>query len=387
MSSTTLTVRDVLGPLLTTTQMRALGGAYAEYDRKFAEGSDALHTRGVQDVFYDGALAHYAAAERIRSSDSARALVYESRGDALAVKYRGTLVPPSMTTVWNVFPAGLAIHYLRTGDPASLTALEQLANAMWLAWGRKAVFHRGFDLQDYWEPRPMGRIIESFLIAHLLGLPSPAYPIVEGTWLDGPPKWDVAVRQMVTYAAKSQGADGAWRSMTYEGQQAAFNAGILLNVLLDVDRLLPAHADLRPMIHKSVGFLRTQWTPTGFQYASGAFKDGGTGPEPDLTGLLVTPMAWSAMHGGPVTPAFAEDVFAQTVAGAYLAQGKQFNQAFAKSYQAVFVLHPVAGAPVLTPAQRLAAIAAIEYVRRPIGKESKAIKAALAPVEEYLRAL
>ena len=48
----------------------------------------------------------------------------------------------------------------------------------------------------------MGLIIESFLIAHLLGISSPAYPIVEGTWLDGPPAWDVAVRQMVTYAAK-----------------------------------------------------------------------------------------------------------------------------------------------------------------------------------------
>jgi len=58
MAPTTLTVRDVLGPLLTTVQMQALGGAYAEYDRKFAEGSDALHTRGLQDVFYDGALAH-----------------------------------------------------------------------------------------------------------------------------------------------------------------------------------------------------------------------------------------------------------------------------------------------------------------------------------------
>jgi hypothetical protein len=387
MPLTTLTVRDLLGPLLTTAQMEALGGAYAEYDRKFAEGSDGLDARGVLDVFYDGALAHYAAAERLRSTDPARALTCEQRGDALAVKYRGTLVPPSMTTVWNVFPAGLAIHYLRTGDPASLTAIEQLANAMWLAWGRKSVFHRGFDLDDFWDPRTMGRIIESFLIAHLLGIQSPSFPIVEGTWLDGPPAWDVAVRQMVTYAARSQGADGAWRSMTYEGQQAAFNAGILLNVLLDVDRFLPVHADLRPMVHKSVAFLRTQWTPNGFQYASGAFKDGGTAPEPDLTGLIVSPVAWSAKNGGAVTPAFAEEVFAQMVSGAYLAQGKQFNQAFAKSYQAAPILHRVSDAPVLTPAQRLAAIAAIDYVRRPIGKESKAIKAALAPIADYLRAL
>lgn len=361
-----VTVVDLIGPQLTTAQMTALGGQYAAYDPQFSTASDTLHANaapGLPDTYYDAALAHYAAAERIRAANPARAAVYEARGDALAVYMRNLWIAPQMTTVFTAFPMGVAIHYLRTGDAASLTAVKNLARAMWYAWGQKAIYHAATDMNDYWDQRTIGRAIECFLVAYLFNVSSVSgadinsavftgttgsQTITEGVYMDPSPAWDAIVRQMVKYAWNAQQPNGSWLPWTYGYVQANFNAGILLNILLDVDRFLPGIPQLRPMVHSAVNFLATQWHPTGFNYASGVVypnndhgqpPEGDTTPAPDLTGLIVSPVAWAAMNGSAsVNPALAATIFAQTVTGADVSAGKQFNQAYAKSYRAPSLL-------------------------------------------------
>lgn len=341
-----LTRNMLIGPRVTASHMKALGGPYATFYPKFKQGSDDLAARDSLDWYYDGMMNHYAASVAVSYDDPKQAAVYIQRANALGLRYinlqdRST-TPPQMINIWQMHAPGLAYRYLTLKDAQTFQTIKDMTTAAWFAWGQKSIFHAGIDLNDYWEPRYMGRLVDLFTIAYHLRVPTPGAPIAEGTWMEQTPAWDALARQIIIYTARCQNADGAWRSSNYEGQQAAYNAGILLNSMVDAVRLLPTPPpELIPMIHKGVAFQSTQWVPDkGFQYGTGPWANGSTAVANDVTGIIIPSIAWSAKNGGVVSTDFVEEVFAQSMRDVYLAGGKQFNQGLVEAYRVAGLLHP-----------------------------------------------
>jgi hypothetical protein len=349
------------GPTASVERARGWGPVYRRYDVDFRAFADT-HWHRVGPAwndgnYYDRALVYYAA--WARSGDP----TYWWRAARQAVTYRAGYIESSGYTSsphWSQIE-GLEQHYVLTGDERSrLAALRTADNFL------------DYLPQYFGGPETEPRIVARFLLADLVawrltpsaaqyrgsvaaGTPLPPTPPLKGGRYRDEASWRSALARQIAQTAAWQSTDGAWRSTQVCGGQLNYMAALL------GDALVKVHEEFRPggaapdqrlgaMVARSVGFLRTQWRAPfkgvgsdgrgnpvgGFVYSSVACPGvGAPVVAPDLTGLFVTPVGWSARQRGaaPTLRYFAEDVFAASVSGAYLDGGKQFNQQYATSFR------------------------------------------------------
>lgn len=420
-TTSALTIPDLIGPCLSTEQMVALGGPYAQYDVVYDKWADERWKTppSFADFYYDTTRTEYARWVRSRLE------LHRERARLALVPYRDYLVAAKneASPHWT-FVVGMACNMVDEGEtPENRTksrdALTGLCGYHWRAGARGWVFSGTVAGE---EGRIVGRVIQTFLYGHLMGIVPMLGDNGEVGHMVGPhvdmvacpPHADV-VKRLVQLVSENQSPDGAWRAYSYCNQQDSFSAGILNDALEEVDYWLGStDAELRGMIQrfrtKQVAFLRTQWgewidnvgTPTGkygFRYISGPCPGATNDPEgiaADLTGLIINPIAIEALRtGDPELRAFVETVFANMIVTGQPWYGKQFNQLFSTSYRAAALLHPAAApspAPAPLPAipsraQIDAVIKAIVWVQRSSGRESQATKKVLGTLVPYLTAL
>jgi len=278
--------------------------------------------------YYDRAFIYYSAWARTGNP------VYWNRGNQMAVNYRKGYLEAN-----NYAPAyhwaqmeGVDAHYALTGDDMSAVAVQKVADYYYYS----ITSYYQFDNMISSDDRIRSRLLTGLLLAWRLnptgqaafaGRPNMAYTSI----------LDDALNKIVA----TQGADGANRySVSDCGGTKSFENGLLNDALLRYYRFYNADARIPTYIKKSVDYLWTLWDPTtqGIEYVSVyCVNDGGTDPVtpyPDLNNMIVNGFAFAyATTRDPVYLTRADQMFAASVATAWLTGSKQFNQEYASSFQ------------------------------------------------------
>jgi hypothetical protein len=355
----------VCGPLIgwpvpSVATMTALGGVWAEYEQKIATRLDAQwdlykSLPNLWEVidYYDRAAIEYV--WWCRTGD----VKHRDRARAIAVDYREKFYQPARTdgfayntsTYWSM-PLGVALHYLDTGDAASLRAVgysaEWLMNVVYYNdIARTTVIPKPATATEspagaalpatltvgVAENRIRARVLEAAVLAHVLNAPtggpgSQQVNVIPGTWAE---RATALVEQIV----KAQSMDGSFRDVTSGGAAKPFMDGLLNTALI-------LYYDLVTPDPRIVGLIRRQldysyvnvWLGSSFGYYEWAYTDpsnpdwsGGRYPAPDLNLLIVHGFAFVCERTGVASYCDkGRAVFAGGVAGAYMDSGKHLNQ-------------------------------------------------------------
>ena len=347
-----VTVDDFVGPHLSVAALSALGAPYSNYQPEFDTWSDNLYaslgTAWNDAYYYDRALSHYASWKR----NGVNALTHRNRAREFAVAYRDGYpmypgvnggIPPH----WS-FVTGLAIHYLDTGDNTSLQCIQLIAVYMWNAYARAWVRDGATTGLSGQEGRIIGRVLQAFLYAKLLGIPNNGGVWVPNTDI-GPsaPPWDNLISWFLDKIVADQDVDGSFRADSYCGQQSNFSVCIMMEVLMEYYRLVSPDPRIVTLMVKQADFLATQWNSAqgGFRYISGPCVPalGSSPPDTvtaDLNGLIINPIAFAGRYGSRNDlKALAEEVQTQLIPHGAPFYGKQFNQEFCYSFRSAAILH------------------------------------------------
>jgi len=291
------------------------------YDAKFTEWGDTHWSRSAgqwEYTYYDRALAWYAAWWR---TGDAR---YLERAETDVLAYRDDYVLPNNGGVpprW-VFPEGLAIHYILTGDPLSGDAIALMAKRMsevgWLD---------NMLTTNYQDGRIQGRAVLAQLIAAEVGAP----PLRD---------WNAELSRGIEHLLEwyqVSGADGSWEMNQYCGGQANFQVShALLEVLIRYHDLVNPDPRIPDVVRKSLNYM-WQWWDAGaqaFSYNTVECAAGGTGPAVDLNMLIVFPFGWYyQVSGEDVYRQRGDDVLQAGLAKTFWSGHKQFNQSFMRSWR------------------------------------------------------
>ncbi len=299
----------------------------AEYDSIFAYWGDHHWEVGGgvwERTYYDRGLAWYAAWARTGDAK------YLERGNIDVMAYRDDYVLPhdgAATPKW-VFPEGLAIHYILTGDPASAMAIAKMADAMVRFKWLDTMTDPDFQWVD---GRTQGRAVLVQLFAYLIDAPAIR---------DWKYETDRGIQAILDWH-EMNGGDGAWEMASYCGGQAHFQVShALLEVLIRYYDLIDPRQDIPPVVKKSLDYIWQDWDP---QARAFAYMDrecegvGNTDPATDLDLLMVWPFGWYyTLSGDPLYKQHGDDVFEGGLTGTWWSGTKQFNQSFMRSYRYPF---------------------------------------------------
>ncbi|MEZ0167167.1 hypothetical protein [Microvirga sp. TS319] len=316
------TVLRTAGPALSVQQATILGEPFQRYENRFRVFAER-HWRSDGHAwdaanYYDRAKIFYV--WWARTGDDT---LLKRAGD-LAVDYRTNYLEANdygTSAHWSQI-AGVALHYLATGDEASRTAVGRVADTFALPYYSDNVGNVKAEMDQ----RIQARTLESFLYAKQINAPSAA-----GN------NWDKLLTSSLDKILSAQSADGAWHFSNSDGAVVPFMAGMLNDTLIDYYTNYKADARIPAAIKKSVDYL---WSHTwdeksqSFNYiefnAKGEVKE----PAPDLNNMIVDGFGFVyKMTGDATYKERGDKIFTGGVNGAWLEGSKQFNQQYTTSYR------------------------------------------------------
>jgi Ca2+-binding RTX toxin-like protein len=326
----------IFGSSVSVAQIRDLGGVYATYVNQFDTYADrqwaATGADWASSNYYDRAKIYYE--WWAATGDSS----YLDRANALAVNYRVNYLEANSygaSAHWSQI-GGVALHYLVTGDQASLRAVGEVADTFTAPYymanlGRTDV---GAEMDN----RVQARVLESFLYAHQLGAPSTDQPGRD---------WGTLLHQALDSILASQSADGAYRFLQplQQGFNKPFMVGLLNDALIKYYETFDADPRIVQAIKKSLDFMwANNWVASAkaFEYLDGTVPgEGDPTPAPDLNNLIVNGFGFIYKITGDATYKTRGDlVFEGAVQNAWLDGSKQFNQQYTTSYKYLAYTHP-----------------------------------------------
>ncbi|WP_414475753.1 hypothetical protein [Microvirga sp. M2] len=316
------TVLRTAGPALSVQETTILGEPFQRYENRFRVFAER-HWRSDGHAwdaanYYDRAKIFYV--WWARTGDDT---LLKRAGD-LAVDYRTNYLEANdygTSAHWSQI-AGVALHYLATGDEASRTAVGRVADTFAQPYYSDNVGNVKAEMDQ----RIQARTLESFLYAKQINAPSAA-----GN------NWDKLLTSSLDKILSAQAADGAWHFSNSDGAVVPFMAGMLNDTLIDYYTNYKADARIPAAIKKSVDYL---WSHTwdeksqSFNYiefnAKGEVKE----PAPDLNNMIVDGFGFVyKMTGDATYKERGDKIFAGGVNGAWLEGSKQFNQQYTTSYR------------------------------------------------------
>ncbi|WP_204985753.1 hypothetical protein, partial [Microvirga pakistanensis] len=252
-----------------------------------------------------------------RTGDSS----YLTKANALAVDYRDDYLKANdyaPSAHWSQI-AGVALHYVATGDEASRTAVGRVADNFAVEY---YVANLG-NLNAEMDNRIQARTLEAFLYAKKIDAPSAAGH-----------NWDSLLQSSLEKILAAQGADGGYHFA--QGGVVPFMTGILNDTLIDYYTNYKADPRILTAVKKSLDYL---WSHT-WDEASQSFlyveKPNSFGevpePAPDLNNMITSGFGWVYKMTGDVTyKQRGDQVFAGGVNGSWLEGSKQFNEQYTSS--------------------------------------------------------
>jgi hypothetical protein len=349
-------VESILGVLASPSAVTSLGGVFAQFETDFATYDEPQWTGcagGAQPMwycnYYDRAAIYYA---RWKRTGDAK---YLDRANRLAVDFRRNYVEANNYGIshhWAMMD-GVALHYLATGDQASLSAVGKVADVFsWLKTGGAADAGYITDAARM-DNRIQAYYIKSLLLAHLIKAPSVG---VSGLGLPGGNDYATLLRSGLNSILSTRDADGQWRGAKCGSAGRGshpFTVGLLYDALIRYYQLFEADPRIPAAIKQSADVMwRDDWVPAGVKYPNpydpneiktspGAFKyvgidcpgEGGPTPAPDLNQLIVNGYAFVGKTYGDATfKQRADLIFTGGVNGrGVTGDSKHFNQQYTSS--------------------------------------------------------
>jgi hypothetical protein len=251
--------------------------------------------------YYDGERVYYQIADYTKDSSWNLCAGYsEEVYRAYVLKNNGAI------PAWRLFPHGLALDYARTGDAASLQAIDLLVkNASFAGWGGDTPHHA---------MRETSYTLDDRLIALKMGLPSKP--------IDRPIDMLLGMFDQLFVS----------RTTIY---LKPFLIGLASEALIAAYERT-ADARIPPALKKAADALWADaWVEADQAFYYDRTENRWTG-EPNLS-LLVAPLyAWLWVQtGDPIYQERGDKLFAQGVAKAWIARGKEFNQSYRWSFDYV----------------------------------------------------
>ena len=311
------TAADNWSGLAFTPAYDSVFGKYGDYHWEDSGGT-------WERTYYDRGLTWYAAWARTGFAG------YLERGHTDVTAYRDEYVlahDGAATPKW-VFPEGLAIHYVLTGDTLSALAIAKMARTMSSAGWLDNMSDPDLEWKD---GRIQGRAVLVQLIAYLINAP----PI-----LDWKSETDRGIQAILDWYEWS-GGQGSWNMASYCGGQANFQVShALLEVLIRYYDLVEPREEIPVVVRESLEYMWQYWDPDAraFDYMTQPCDGvGSTDPATDLDLLIVWPFGWYYhLSGDPLFRIQGDQVFEGGLANTWWGGFKQFNQSFMRSYRYPF---------------------------------------------------
>ena len=338
-------VSSLVGPYIPTSQSARMGGVFARYESDFMKydepqwnwcnrATPTLWMNGNCN-YYDRAMIYYVWWQRTGNPK------YLERANRTALRFRQEYVEPNgygVVTHWAMMD-GLALHYLVTGDQASLKAVGQVADIF--AWGVMSPdpnVTKYIDNPAQQDNRIQAYAIKSILLAYKLHAPS------TGTRSGHPGgnDWAAVLRRALNKILATRDPDGQWRGArcgTAGRATHPFTVGLLYDSLIRYYELFEADPRIPQAIQRSAEVMWQQdWLPgaKAFKYVAVPCPgEGGPNPAPDLNNLILNGYAWTYKKTGePAWGTRADQIFAGSVIHDSPSTGaKQFNQSYTSSYR------------------------------------------------------
>jgi hypothetical protein len=255
---------------------------------------------------------------------------YLERGHADVTAYRDEYVlahDGAATPKW-IFPEGLAIHYVLTGDTLSALAIAKMADTMVRVGWLDTMSDPDLEWKD---GRIQGRSVLVQLIAFLIDAPA---------LRDWRSETDRGVQAIIDWYEWS-GGEGSWNMASYCGGQANFQVShALLEVLIRYYDLVEPRDDIPVVVRESLDYMWNYWDADAqaFAYMTQACESAGTtDPAKDLDLLIVWPFGWYYhVSGDPLYQIRGDQVFEGGLVNTWWGGSKQFNQSFMRSYRYPF---------------------------------------------------
>ena len=278
--------------------------------QELANGNLSLDAR-LADTYYDAEWVFYQIGDYTRDSS------WYNCAHLAETIYGNDYVIPNGGTIpgyWN-FTHGVTRNYLSTGDTTSQRAAILISqNAAYapdwtpLSWTFNASMSR-----------ETAYAIMSYLNAEHLGQPHRA-----------------RTEQLVTQAL---GHIDQWFKSQNADYVRPFMFSLTAHALISYDTQIGGNSRILPAIKTGANWIWDHcWLPQAqaFKYTDRVVSSGGTDPAPDLN-LLVAPVYAWLWHqtGDPKYRERADQIFAGGVNGAWLVNGKQFNQNYRWSFDYV----------------------------------------------------
>jgi RTX calcium-binding nonapeptide repeat (4 copies) len=338
---------SLLSPEPPTNAISTLGDVYSRYESDFIIYADkhwATEGTSWESDYYDRAEIFYNWYNRtgdVSYLERANALAHDYRTDYLEANNYGT------SAHWSQI-AGVALHYLATGDEASRTAVGKVADS----FAAPYYLDNLGDVSAEMDCRMQARTLEAFLYAHLIDAPSTGVPNIqpdgEDWGLPGGNDWGVLLHSSLDKILSSQRADGAYPFYAAGDGQQPFMVGLLNDALIEYYTKFEADPRILGAVKKSLDYVWAhQWDATAQAFV---YSEADPTPAPDLNNLVSSGFGWVyAMTGDATYKEHGNQVFAGGVNGAWLDGSKQFNQQYTSSLKYLaYTLGetPAAGEPI-----------------------------------------
>ncbi|HSA55997.1 MAG TPA: hypothetical protein VLE53_09845 [Gemmatimonadaceae bacterium] len=330
-------IRAFAGPIPDAATAARAGSAARRYETDFVRHDDRqwaqCGARWDCINYYDRALIYYVWWQRTGSPK------YRIRADQVALNYRRAYLEPGDFGIahhWSMSD-GVALHYLATGDSASLVAVGKVADNFSYLVTADASGYIG-------NPAKMDNRIQAYALKALLA----AYRLdarsvgIRRYGLPGGYDWPTVLRTALDKILGTRDADGQWRGAKCGPRGRAthpFAIGLLYDALIRYYELFEADPRIPEAIQRSADVLwREDWlaNANAFKYVGMACPgEGGPRPAADLNNMIVNAYGWLYKQtGNPLYRQQADRIFAGGVnAGAVSNGPKWFNQNYTSSYR------------------------------------------------------
>lgn len=329
------TFASLLAPKISVSTVTAQGSVYSKYESNFTQYA-AQHwsqegSSWEKANYYDRAEIFYNWYNRTGDSS------YLTKANALAVNYRDNYLKANdyaPSAHWSQI-AGVALHYIATGDAASRTAVGKVADNFAVEY----YLDNLGNVQAEMDNRMQARVLEAFLYAEKINAPS-----ANGN------NWDSLLHSSLNKILSSQAADGGYHFAA--GGVVPFMVGLLNDTLIDYYTTYEADPRILTAVKKSLDYIwKTCWDEASqsFMYVESANSFGEVRePAPDLNNLISSGFGWLyKMTGDQTYKERGDKVFAGGVNGAWLDGSKQFNEQYTSSLK--YLAYTLGDGTVSTP--------------------------------------
>lgn len=306
----------------TSPTLSSFAGDYESIFQRYGDSHWGKSAGSWEHTYYDRGLAWYAAWWRTGNS------LYIERGhkDILAYRDEYVLVHDGHVPPRWVFPEGLAVHYLLTGDSRSLEAIAKMADRMVEVGWHTTMTDPDFE---YVDGRAQGRAVLALLIADILEAPGSR---------DWRSELDKGIQALIDWYAAS-GQDGSWTMAAYCGGQAHFQVShAVLEALIRYHDLVNPRNEIPPIVGNSLNYMwNHRWYPEERAFSYLDTECSGTdslNPATDLNLLIVWPFGWYyRVSGDESFRSRGDEIYASGLESTWFDGYKQFNQSFMRSYR------------------------------------------------------